>query len=132
MAYLARQHDADRAGYEHQVARTQPDLAGRVLLSFDLAAAKASRRDFRGCLYLNAATEFPGADSPVSGVVAEHRQWLSTTWKDALDEFDHPSPGTVVDQLMVLYDGGLAGSKAARSVDPIHTARSLAETVLRG
>lgn len=129
VAYLSRQHDEDRRGYERAAARCD-DPAARALLPFDLAARKARRRDFRGCLYLNAATEFPGAHSPVAGVVGEHRDWLDGVWRAALEELGHPEPAAAAARLAVLYDGGLAGSKATRSTAPITTARGMAEALL--
>ncbi|WP_063630055.1 TetR/AcrR family transcriptional regulator [Nocardia sp. BMG51109] len=129
-AYLRRQDDHDRATYRRTAART-PDPAQRILLVFDLAAKAARRRDFRGCLYLNAATEFPDARHPVRSVVRDHRAWLDALWTAALTELGIPDPAARAAELAVLYDGGLAGSKATRSVAPILLAKDMAAAVLR-
>jgi AcrR family transcriptional regulator len=125
VAYLERQDTADRAAYRAAVSGAG-DPAQLVLTSFDLARAAARRRSFRGCLYLNAATEFPAADHPVAAAVEEHRAWLRARWAAALGD-----RSGLVEQIQVLYDGGVAGAKASRSEAPITVARRMAEELLK-
>jgi AcrR family transcriptional regulator len=58
IAYLADLDQRDRNRWLLAAADVADPLA-RVLLFFDLAIAGAPARGFRGCLYANAATEFP-------------------------------------------------------------------------
>ncbi|NIH80965.1 TetR/AcrR family transcriptional regulator [Amycolatopsis viridis] len=129
VAYLRHQDEQDRSGYARASAGVT-DPAARLLLVFDLAAKSARRRRFRGCLYLNAATEFPDARHPVIGVVHDHREWLRELWRSCLTELGVAAPGPLVDRLVVLYDGGLAGSKATRSTEPITLAREMAAQLI--
>lgn len=129
-AYLRHQDQRDREGYARARAKLT-DPAERVLLSFELAAAAAKRRRFRGCLYLNAATEFPDQRHPVAGVVGEHRGWLREVWAGELHEVGARDTGRLLDRLTLLYDGGLAGSKASHSTGPILLARDMAADLLR-
>src|SRR6478609_10155535 len=75
LAYLTDLDQADRNRWQ-QAAAALADEVDKVLLFFDLAARAATARDFRGCLYANAATEFPGVE--FEPVVA-HRRWLVQT-----------------------------------------------------
>jgi AcrR family transcriptional regulator len=129
VAYLRRQDEQDRAGYQ-RASTGISDPHERALLVFDLAAKAARRRRFRGCLYLNAATEFPDPEHPVNAAVRDHRRWLEDLWTSALGECDVPSPAPVVSRLVVLYDGGLAGSKVSKTTDPILFARDMAADLL--
>lgn len=54
----------------------QRDPIAKVLTFFDLAATAAESRNFRGCLYANAATEFPGLQLEP---VRTHREWFRAT-----------------------------------------------------
>lgn len=130
VAYIARQHEEDTRAFDRAAARVHSPT-DRVLLPFDLAVRKARRRDFRGCLYLNAATEFPAPQSPVAPLVREHRDWLAGVWREALAQLGHSDPAGGAAALTVLYDGGLAGSKATRTTAPITTARAMAEDLLQ-
>lgn len=125
VAYLRSEDERDRAAYQRARASIE-DPAEQVLVAFDLAARNARKRGFRGCLYLNAATEFPDGKHPCLGVVQEHRQGLATVWREALGQTGVSDPERLVAELTVIYDGGLAGSKAVKSTEPIELARELA------
>lgn len=128
-AYVTRLDEEDRAAHARQASRVDDPVA-RTLLVFDVAARNAKRQGFRGCRYLNAATEFPDPRHPVHAAVALHRRWLTDTWTENLTAAGVADPEPVVAELFLLYDGGMAGCKAARSADPILLARSMASDVL--
>ncbi|MFC4114423.1 TetR/AcrR family transcriptional regulator [Nonomuraea zeae] len=128
VAYLERQDAADRAAYRAAVTGVG-DGTARVLTSFDLAIAGAGRRSYRGCLYLNAATEFPDAGHPVGEAVEAHRAWVRARWSEALGE-PGPERDSLVERIQILYDGGIAGVKCARSTAPIVLARAMAAELL--
>jgi AcrR family transcriptional regulator len=133
IAYLDDLDQADRNRWSAAVADTD-DPAARVLAFFDLAIAAAHRRNFAGCLYANAATEFPGVDfEPVRA----HREWVRATIANLLrrvhgsDAAETPADETAT-QIQLIYDGALLGSKLARSVAPIETGRALAAGLIAG
>lgn len=130
VAYLSAQDLEDRERYTKHVA-TEQDPASRALAFFDLAQAGAAAREYRGCAFLNAATEFPGHTHPVSEVVVEHRRWMHGLLTAAADDLGHRNPAAIADQLVVLYDGGVAGSKVTRDETPIKVARELAAQILQ-
>jgi AcrR family transcriptional regulator len=125
-ACLEQQDRLDREGYTRAVRTMADDPAPRVQILFDRAAAAARRRRFRGCLYLNAATEFPDPAHPVHSVVAAHRHWLHTELAATLRQAGAVDPEGTARRIQLIYDGGLAGSKAARSADPIRLAAEMA------
>ncbi|MDT0465456.1 TetR/AcrR family transcriptional regulator [Streptomyces gibsoniae] len=129
VAYLDGQDESARTRYTREAARLE-DPRDRVLLTFDLAAKDAKRQGFRGCLYLNALTEFPEAGHPVRLAVDRHRARLAGTWAEELTAAGLADPGPTVAQLMLLYDGGLAGCKSARSAEPVLQARDMAAELL--
>jgi AcrR family transcriptional regulator len=130
VAYLDREHEVDRAGYERAVLR-KDDPVARVLVIFDLAEAASRRSSYRGCPFLNAATEFPDPTHPVTSVVRRHRQWLLDCLTEELREAGVDQPATIAGQVQILYDGGLAGSKVSRSGKPIRSAKQMAESLVR-
>ncbi|MDT5213490.1 MAG: hypothetical protein QOK18_1729 [Mycobacterium sp.] len=125
IAYLADLDQRDRNRWVLAAADVADPLA-RVLLFFDLAIAGAPARGFRGCLYANAATEFPDTEfAPVRA----HRQWMHAT---LAAQFTDGGPKAAADpsvdlahQVQLIYDGALVGSKIERSVEPLRRARAL-------
>jgi AcrR family transcriptional regulator len=126
IAYLERSDQADRNRWNEGTAKLTDPVA-KVLAFFDLAAAAARARDYRGCLYANAATEFPGAElAPVRA----HRDWVRSTINDLLRAALTPQPSILAGHIQILYDGALVGSKIERSTRPITAARQLAERLI--
>jgi AcrR family transcriptional regulator len=126
IAYLADLDQADRNRWGQAVAAVD-DPVRRILTFFDLASGAAIRRNYRGCLYANAATEYPGVElEPVRA----HREWLRATVAALLEQAGVTPPDTLARHLQLLYDGALLGSKLDRSTEPIAAARALAQELI--
>ena len=126
VAYLERLDQADQNRW-FEATKAVSDPRERILAFFDLAIAGAPTRNFRGCQYANAATEFPDTDLPP---ITAHRAWLLDTLGDNLRALGVPEPDVTARQIQVVYDGALSGSKMARSTAPIETGRLLVEALL--
>lgn len=126
IAYLEELDRADRNRWRAAIESVD-DPRDRVLTFFDLAIAGGPVRNFRGCQYANAATEFPDEDLPP---VLEHREWVLDTLAGQLDELGVATPRAWAAQIQVIYDGALAGSKMARSVQPIVIGRAMADGIV--
>lgn len=129
-AYLEALDIRDRTRWEGAVADIAEPV-DRVLAFFDLAAASAPVRNFRGCQYLNAATEFPGDEVPMLAPVQAHRQWVFERIVENLAAGSITDPDAVAAQVQLIYDGALAGSKFTHSEEPIHLGRRMVEDLLR-
>jgi AcrR family transcriptional regulator len=131
VAYLADLDQCDRNRWRQAVTDVADPLA-RIMAFFDLAIASAPVRGFRGCLYANAATEFPGTDlAPVQ----EHRLWMHTTIAEQLclasQEATAEVSADLARHIQLVYDGALVGSKIERSVEPLQRARAVALQLIK-
>jgi AcrR family transcriptional regulator len=128
IAYLADLDQRDRNRWLSAAADVA-DPVDRVLLFFDLAIAGAPARGFRGCLYANAATEFPDTDlAPVRA----HRQWMHATLAAQFTAASADSVDELAHRVQLIYDGALVGSKIERSVAPLQRARALVVELIAG
>ncbi|RJO70654.1 TetR/AcrR family transcriptional regulator [Nocardia panacis] len=127
--YLRHQHETDRRAW-HVASRRIAEPIGKVLLFFECAARAARQRHYPGCLYINAAAEFPDRSHPVWLPIDEHREWMRAAVAALLREAGVPQPDELAASIQLLYDGGLSGSKATGSVDPIMRAQRLARTLI--
>lgn len=126
IAYLTDLDHADRNRWARAVAAVD-DPVRRILTFFELASGAATRRDFRGCLYANAATEYPGVElEPVRA----HREWLRATLATLLEQAGVTRSAAVARRIQLLYDGALLGSKLERSTEPISAARALTRELI--
>lgn len=126
LAYLADLDMRDRDGWNDAVADLD-DPIEKILTFFDLALKSAPLKNFRGCQYANAATEFP--HEPFESVLA-HREWLRGTLVELLGLAGVDDAETVAVHVQLIYDGALAGSKFEHSVEPIRLGRQMAASLV--
>jgi AcrR family transcriptional regulator len=135
VAWLTRQDERDRAGFDaaldHLAGDAAADPETRIRTFFEVAAAGTRRRNYRGCLYVNALTEVPDAGDRVADIVTRHRHWMRDELAAASAKAGAADPGLLADHIQLLYDGALVGAKTAHSVEPIRVAEELAVTLLR-
>ncbi|MDT7751000.1 MAG: hypothetical protein QOD96_4662 [Pseudonocardiales bacterium] len=130
VSYLERADGNDRDGYRRAVRGLEDRPRERIRTVFQLAKKAARRRGYRGCLYVNAVTEFPERENPVATIVTAHREWLRGELTAALSQAGAARPARLAARLQLLYDGGLVGSKATHSFEPIEQAAELAEELI--
>ncbi|CAM5399639.1 hypothetical protein SLAVM298S_07597 [Streptomyces lavendulae subsp. lavendulae] len=82
-----------------EVRATAAEAAETIATPLDLlhalvagVAAEICRPGFRGCLFLNAAAEYPDPGNPVRVAVAGHRAWLRELLADLLSRAGRPGP----------------------------------------
>jgi AcrR family transcriptional regulator len=103
-----------------------PEVALRELMS--QVSDEIAAPGFRGCAFLNAASEYPDATHPVRLAVSEQRDWYSGVLTSLLIAMGHPMPGDASDELMLACDGARGGGYAG---DPVAATTALARVVDR-
>jgi AcrR family transcriptional regulator len=68
---------------------------------------------FRGCVFINAAAEYPDPQSAPRRAIAEHRRWFAEHLRTLLVTAGHPHPDRAARHLVMVRDGAMvAGSLA--------------------
>jgi AcrR family transcriptional regulator len=80
---------------------------------------------FRGCLFINAAAEYPDADSGVRKAVEDHRKWFKKTVQSMLVGAGHKEAERAARHFVMLRDGAMVGGHLEGS-------RQARETLKRG
>jgi len=108
VAYLRAVHGQFVARVEQHASRAQ----GRDLVSALCAdvIADIGHPGYRGCAFLNAASEFEDADSPVRLVVGEHRRWYYEVLRRAFADAGHTSPANPARHFLMLRDGAVSAA----------------------
>ncbi|SEG13192.1 DNA-binding transcriptional regulator, AcrR family [Thermomonospora echinospora] len=76
---------------------------------------------FRGCVFLNAAAEYPDAGHPVRRAVDDHRRWFHGLLAGLLEAGGDPDAARTADILVALRDGLVVGAH----LDDPHRVRAL-------
>ncbi|WP_205698534.1 TetR/AcrR family transcriptional regulator [Conexibacter sp. SYSU D00693] len=129
VAYLRGVHDA----VVGQATASTEGLAGAELvraIGRDVSAQLA-RPGFRGCAFINAASEFEDADSPVRQVVAEHRRWYYELVRSGFAQAGHALPGNAARHFLMLRDGAMTAGYLEGPVVAKRTFKRGVEGLLR-
>jgi AcrR family transcriptional regulator len=91
-------------------------------------AGDLTRPGFRGCAFLQAATEFPDPDDPVHRVVVDHRAWYLATITDLFaraygDAEGRPDPERAARHFVMLRDGAMSGAHLDGTAEAADTVR---------
>jgi AcrR family transcriptional regulator len=104
LAYLQRVHD----DYETLAAAAQSaaeDPGDALRLIGRNITAQLFEPGFRGCAFINAASEFEDPDGPVMRAVLAHRAWFHDLVRDTLAAAGHPRPDLAASRYVMLRDG---------------------------
>jgi AcrR family transcriptional regulator len=103
VAYLEAVHDS----FVERAAKA--DGEGRELITAIGAEvlAEIGHDGFRGCAFINAASEFEDADSPVRKAVAAHREWYLERLRRAFADAGHGRPADAARHFVMLRDGAV-------------------------
>jgi AcrR family transcriptional regulator len=127
-AYLDAEDATIRGYFTAAAARggTPEELLDAVIEGI---AADAARLHTRGCPFINAAAEYPDADSDVRRIVRRHRDWFRATLTDVVAAGGVPDPAQAAAALVLLRDAALVGAYLDPDEDAVgaftRTARAL-------
>jgi AcrR family transcriptional regulator len=100
--------------HEHIASRLEADVSASagpeaVRMLGDRVIEELGRKGFRGCAFINAASEYEDPKSRVRQVVAQHRRWYYETVRRAFAGAGHTEPASVARLFVMLRDGAMAG-----------------------
>jgi AcrR family transcriptional regulator len=103
VAYLDAIHDsiAERAEASTKEGRELVAEIGAEVLG------EIGHEGFRGCAFINAASEFEDATSPVREAVAAHRRWYYERLRRAFADAGHNRPSNAARHFVMLRDGAV-------------------------
>lgn len=109
VAYLESAHQmlVDRAA-----ALDAKGLEGGDLVTAigDEVVAELGFEGYRGCAFLNAASEFEDPESPVRKVVHRHREWFYERLRRAFAQAGHERPSSAARHFVMLRDGAVSAA----------------------
>ncbi|MYV99408.1 TetR/AcrR family transcriptional regulator, partial [Streptomyces sp. SID3343] len=128
----ALQRRLDRWDTTWQAAVDAADTpADKLLALFDAVAAYRSRYiPGRGCAFLATGTELPSPEHPAHAVIAAETALLGTRLALLADAVGGPDPAALAADVLLVYDGAMAGLLRAREPDPLAHGRTVAARLL--
>jgi AcrR family transcriptional regulator len=113
VAACLQSFDATRRAQAETVAAEHPAPADQLRAIADGIGDELCTPGFRGCLFINAAAEYPDPQSAPRQAIEEHRRWFAEHLRTLLADAGHPTPDRAAKHLVMLRDGAMvAGSLA--------------------
>lgn len=101
-----------------------------LLAIFDVLDEWFRDEGFKGCIFVNAAVEFPSPHDPVHHAAAAHRANVRREILSILRRTGSADPEGLADQITMLVSGALITRHVAFDLDAARTARATAEALL--
>lgn len=102
----------------------------RLLSLFDAHRDWFSGKDFRGCMFLNAAAEFSGIADPVLAIALEHKRLLHAYVRGLVAAANARNPDRLTDWLILLLDGAIGCAQVSLDADWADKAKNAARVLL--
>jgi AcrR family transcriptional regulator len=109
------------------------DPAKQFLAMFDVMDQWFNAPDFRGCMFMNAATEFPNPHDPVHKAASERTRRTRDFWRDQAKRAgaDDQNAETFADCYTALVQGALVLRQTHGRNDAARTVRPAVEQLIR-
>jgi AcrR family transcriptional regulator len=109
------------------------DPVGQFRAMLDVMDVWFNDPDFRGCMFLNAAAEFPNPHDPVHQAAAAYRQHSRDQWRDLARAAGAKGPAaeTFADCFTALIEGALVLRQAHGRNDAARAVRPAVEQLIR-
>jgi AcrR family transcriptional regulator len=101
----------------------------RILVVFDTLCSVSLEPGFRGCPFVNVATELADPTHPARAVARAAKQALRDFFRDNAAQAGATHPDTLADQLMMLFDGAMAQRLVGLDTDPVAAAQAAATLI---
>ena len=107
-------------------ARQDEDAKSRLLAVFDLLDDWFGKPDFRGCLFMSAATEFPSRNDPIHRAAALHMDKVNKELQRMAAAAGASDPDSLARQILLLMTGAITTRHAAGDPNAAATAKETA------
>lgn len=104
----------------------------RLLALFDVLDEWFDTPEYGGCMFINAAAEYPDPTDPIHRAAAEHKRLFREYLQEQVAACGFEDPDVVTGQLLLLMEGAIVTAQVSRQVGPgeVPLARRAAEVLL--
>lgn len=133
IAYLQKRHQ-DWFSWLQQEVEQHKDDQQRLLSLFTFLERWLADSNYRGCAFLNIASEFPSPDSKIRLLVLNHKQALQDYIKQLVERLNSSTQQnhttTLADAIYLLFEGAISKCQIDQSTQSIQAARATVKQLI--
>ena len=130
LEFLKRRDELWRDWFQSTVSRLAPAIENRPLAIFDALEERFSRKDFRGCAFINTMVEMADGDHIAHQAAAEHKQKVQRIIHTWLSDAGVKKSGELSKAFLLLIDGAIVTAVRERKPGSAKAAKKIATTLL--
>ena len=130
LEFLNRRDELWRAWFESRVEQLAPKIEDRPLAIFDALEERFSRKDFRGCAFINTMVEMADGDHIAHQAAAEHKRKVQKIIRSLLSEAGVKKPEELAKAFLLLIDGAIVTAVRERKPGSAKAAQKIAASLL--
>ncbi len=128
-AYL-RDRDARWRTSLEEITERYEDPKERLLATFEAYGEWLVGDDYRGCAFINAASEIADPDHPARTVALSHKKGVQEHLASLAAQAGLHEPETLAEELLLLLEGATVTASMRKSHEPLDTARAAARSLV--
>ena len=132
VAVLEHRDQRDMDQLRQELARRGRGPRERILDVFDILDEWFRDESFRGCLFINAAAQYPNPHDPVHVIAARHGSNLAGLFAEMAREAGAGQPEMFARQLSMLAAAAITARQVNGDEGAARTARDMANALLEG
>lgn len=131
-AYLRRRDRLWRAWLTEEVGSRGDSPRERILAVFDALGTwlQGEVEGFRGCAFINAATEIADSEHPARAAALEQKRWMRRYLEQLAADAAAPEPAELAERLLLLFEGATVATVMRTTTEPSRAARDTVTTLL--
>jgi len=130
VALLEHLDRRDMEALQAELSRRGGGPRERLLAVFDVLDEWTRDSDFRGCLFINAASQFPNPNDPVHAAAMRHARHLHEALAELARAAGAGDPEALARQLGMLVAAAITSRQVVGDVQAGSTARCMAEVLV--
>lgn len=130
LEFLKRRDELWRDWLQSTVSRLAPTIEKRPLAIFDALEERFSRKDFRGCAFINTMVEMADGDHIAHQAAAEHKQKVQRIIHKWLSDTGVKKSGDLAKAFLLLIDGAIVTAVRERKPGSAKAAKKIAAILL--
>lgn len=131
LRYLERRAQRSWDNIEASLAKQPNEPRMQLLQFFKDATERTQQPSYRGCAFINIATEFPDRNHPSRKLVADHKEKLLARLQELATQAGAADPKALAHALALMFEGACAASQTYPLGHPILTTlQNVVETLV--